>query len=37
MGVEYNHLGEDWKSRKKEKERKCVWAGDQNYAFTFLA
>jgi hypothetical protein len=36
MGDEYNHLGEECKSSKQEKERKFVWVGDQNYAFTFL-
>jgi hypothetical protein len=36
MGDEYNQLGEECKSSKKEKERKFVWVGDQNYGFTFL-
>jgi hypothetical protein len=32
MGDEYNHLGEECKSSKQEKERKFVWVGDQNFA-----
>jgi hypothetical protein len=36
MGVEYNHLGEECKSSKQEKERKFVWVEEQNYTFMFL-
>jgi hypothetical protein len=36
MGDEYNHLGEECKSSKQEKERKFVWVEGQNYTFTFL-
>jgi hypothetical protein len=32
MGVEYDYLGEECKSSKKEKGRKFVWVGDQNYS-----
>jgi hypothetical protein len=36
MGAKYNRLGEECKSRNKEKGRKFVWVGDHNYAFTFF-
>ena len=36
MGDKYNQLGEECKSSEKEKKRKFVWVGDENYAFMFL-
>jgi hypothetical protein len=36
MGVEYNYLGEECKSRKQEKEVKIHMGRRPNYAFMFL-
>jgi hypothetical protein len=35
MGVEYNHLGEECKSSKQEREKICM-GREKNYSFTFL-
>jgi hypothetical protein len=35
MGVDYNQLGEDFKSSNQEKERKIVWVERAELLFTF--